>query len=168
MAKAVLISIRPEWVEKIANGEKTVEVRKTQPKLETPFKCYIYETKARTEADRTSEKGADAGKVYGRGMVVAEFICDEIKRISIPYPPTQADLDMPIYENSCLSYEQVRSYCKDSDAFFWHISSLKIYDSPEPLSEFARLRETKFGYELLQLDRAPQSWCYIPEKKEEN
>lgn len=79
MAKAVLISIRPEWVEKIANGEKTVEVRKTQPKLETPFKCYIYETKARTEADRTSEKGADAGKVYGRGMVVAEFICDEIK-----------------------------------------------------------------------------------------
>ena len=168
MAKAVLISIRPEWVEKIANGEKTVEVRKTQPKLETPFKCYIYETKARTEADSTSEKGADAGKVYGRGMVVAEFICDEIKRISIPYPPTQADLDMPIYENSCLSYEQVRSYCKDSDAFFWHISSLKIYDSPEPLSEFARLRETKFGYELLQLDRAPQSWCYIPEKKEEN
>ena len=168
MAKAVLISIRPEWVEKIANGEKTVEVRKTQPKLETPFKCYIYETKARTEADRTSEKGADAGKVYGRGMVVAEFICEEIKRISIPYPPTQADLDMPIYENSCLSYEQVRSYCKDSDAFFWHISSLKIYDSPEPLSEFARLRETKFGYELLQLDRAPQSWCYIPEKKEEN
>jgi predicted transcriptional regulator len=168
MAKAVLISIRPEWVEKIARGEKTVEVRKTRPKLDTPFKCYIYETKARTEADRTSEKGADAGKVYGRGMVVAEFICDEIKRISIPYPPTQADLDMPIYENSCLSYEQVRSYCKDSDAFFWHISSLKIYDSPEPLSEFARLRETKFGYELLQLDRAPQSWCYVPEKKEEN
>ena len=42
MAKAVLISIRPEWVEKIARGEKTVEVRKTRPKLDTPFKCYIY------------------------------------------------------------------------------------------------------------------------------
>lgn len=47
MSKAVLISIRPEWVEKIAKGEKTVEVRKTQPKLETPFKCYIYCTNTR-------------------------------------------------------------------------------------------------------------------------
>lgn len=41
MAKAVLISIRPEWVEKIANYEKTIEIRKTKPDLETPFKCYI-------------------------------------------------------------------------------------------------------------------------------
>lgn len=42
MAKAVLISIRPDWVEKILSGEKTLEVRKTRPKLETPFKVYIY------------------------------------------------------------------------------------------------------------------------------
>lgn len=46
MSKAVLISIRPGWCEKIANGEKTIEVRKTRPKLETPFKCYIYCTKS--------------------------------------------------------------------------------------------------------------------------
>jgi hypothetical protein len=38
---AVLISIRPKWCEKIASGEKTIEVRKTKPKLLTPFKCYI-------------------------------------------------------------------------------------------------------------------------------
>ena len=43
--KAVLISIQPKWVEKIANGEKTIEVRKTRPNLQTPFKCYIYCTK---------------------------------------------------------------------------------------------------------------------------
>lgn len=42
MSKAVMLSIRPKWVEKIANGEKTIEVRKTKPKLDTPFKCYIY------------------------------------------------------------------------------------------------------------------------------
>lgn len=42
MAKAVLISIRPEWVEKIANGRKTIEVRKTKPYLSTPFKCYMW------------------------------------------------------------------------------------------------------------------------------
>ena len=43
--KAILISIRPKWVEKIASGEKTIEVRKTRPKIEMPFKCYIYCTK---------------------------------------------------------------------------------------------------------------------------
>lgn len=45
MNTAVLISIRPKWCELIASGKKTVEVRKTRPKLETPFKCYIYCTK---------------------------------------------------------------------------------------------------------------------------
>lgn len=44
MSKAVMISIRPKWCEKICRGEKSIEVRKTRPKLETPFKCYIYET----------------------------------------------------------------------------------------------------------------------------
>ena len=37
MSKAVMLSIRPKWVEKIANGEKTIEVRKTKPKLDTPL-----------------------------------------------------------------------------------------------------------------------------------
>lgn len=43
--KSVLISICPKWCEKICRGEKTIEVRKTRPKLQTPFKCYIYRTK---------------------------------------------------------------------------------------------------------------------------
>lgn len=43
--KSVLISIQPKWCELIASGKKTIEVRKTKPKLETPFKVYIYCTK---------------------------------------------------------------------------------------------------------------------------
>lgn len=35
--KSVLISIQPKWVEKIAKHEKTIEVRKTRPKIETPL-----------------------------------------------------------------------------------------------------------------------------------
>ena len=42
MSKAVLLSIRPEWCEKIINGRKTIEVRKTRPKMNPPFKCYVY------------------------------------------------------------------------------------------------------------------------------
>ena len=45
--KAVLISVQPKWVEKIASGKKTIEVRKTAPKGEVPFKCYIYVTKGK-------------------------------------------------------------------------------------------------------------------------
>lgn len=40
--KSVLISIQPRWCELIASGKKTIEIRKTKPKLETPFKVYIY------------------------------------------------------------------------------------------------------------------------------
>ena len=46
MSKSVLISINPEWCDLIIRGQKTLEVRKTRPKLETPFTTYIYCTKA--------------------------------------------------------------------------------------------------------------------------
>ena len=45
--KSVLISIQPKWCKLIFSGEKTIEVRKTAPKLETPFKVYVYCTKKR-------------------------------------------------------------------------------------------------------------------------
>lgn len=46
--KAIMISIKSEWVEKILNGEKTIEIRKTMPKCDLPIKCYIYCTKQKT------------------------------------------------------------------------------------------------------------------------
>lgn len=68
MAKAVLISIRPGWVEKILSGKKTLEVRKNRPCLETPFKCYIY---------CTNNGGCLANRdACLNGKVVAEFVCD--------------------------------------------------------------------------------------------
>ena len=104
--KSVLISIKPQWCELIANGKKTVEVRKTKPKLETPFKCYIYCTKAKEHfsigggvyATRdtlyrlpTGEiKFGDGFELMGdwsgqydesnflNGKVIGEFVCDSI------------------------------------------------------------------------------------------
>ena len=104
MAKTVLISIRPEWVEKIANEIKTVEVRKTKPYLETPFKCYIYCTNKRpflvwgdvfrgdwvTEVTRLSGYGrAEADSIWDvfNGHVVGEFTCDNIATYSYDYCP---------------------------------------------------------------------------------
>lgn len=79
MAKAVLISIRPEWVEKILDGEKTFEVRKNRPKSELPFKCYIYETQGRTETPWICEKELCGGCPWDQSPDINgeyEFDCE--------------------------------------------------------------------------------------------
>ena len=68
MSKAVMISIRPQWCEKIASGEKTIEARKTKPKLETPFKCYIYCDKGRCYGWHISDL-----RIYDMPKELSEF-----------------------------------------------------------------------------------------------
>lgn len=71
--KSVLISIQPKWCELIASGKKTIEVRKTAPKLEVPFKCYIYQKKL------LKNNKAYSYKTWARnGKVIGEFVCDRI------------------------------------------------------------------------------------------
>lgn len=57
MNKAVLISIRPEWCDLIVRGKKTIEVRKTRPKLETPFKVYMEKTYKDLETEEKTNVG---------------------------------------------------------------------------------------------------------------
>ena len=158
--RTVLISIRPEWCNKILSGEKTVEIRKTKPKLETPFKCYIYMTKQSKPYTREkSEYRFD-------GRVIAEFICDNIKDITRPGWLVKEDVER-ILQGTCLSRQQLIEYAnwkeKDTVVYGWHISKLKIYDKPRYTSEFTLLRKTKFGYEPVTMEKAPQSWCYVKE-----
>ena len=95
--KAVLLSVQPKWCALIANGKKTVEVRKTIPKIETPFKCYIYQSKSK---DRLMYVMKDGDENYGviyhgkpvfiktysehsnpcEQKVIGEFVCDEIPK----------------------------------------------------------------------------------------
>ena len=92
--KSVLISIQPKWCELIASGKKTVEVRKTKPKIETPFKCYIYETQGKLKWCNKCHD-TDCERPYpncacheGWGKVIGEFVCDVIDDFycaSIPY-----------------------------------------------------------------------------------
>lgn len=46
MKKSIIISIQPQWVEKILNGKKTIEIRKSIPKCDLPIDVYIYCTKS--------------------------------------------------------------------------------------------------------------------------
>lgn len=122
---SVMISINPKWCELIASGRKTIEVRRTRPKIEQPFKCYIYQTKYR--------KGN--GRTYSDGKVIGEFICDKIT-IGIP---TYKDYDVgywDILEGSCLTCDELFDYGKWKTLYGWHISDLVIYDKPKKLNEF--------------------------------
>ena len=155
MSKSVLISIRPEWCQLIVDGKKTVEVRKSRPKLETPFKVYIYCTVGgikRMPKDYLTES-------FERGKVISEFVCDRIFDISV----TEEGYDFDVTKMTGLKYEEMEYYLDHKAGYGWHISDLLIYDSPKELSEFTGLRNTKFGMEPVSLVRPPQSWCYVEE-----
>lgn len=171
--KAVLMSIQPKWVEKIVNGEKTIEVRKSVPKIERPFKCYIYETQGATETPWVDEDGHYIFK--GRGRVIGEFVCDEIE------PLTEYDLLYEghyVEEKTRVSQQELLTYKGKNDFLYgWHISDLKIYDKPKELETFYNWKKCnackETGYESTAccydidckvpavITRPPQSWCYV-------
>lgn len=187
MSKAVMLSIRPKWCEKIISGEKTVEVRKNRPKLETPFKCYIYETQGWVEKD-----GIMAFRFGGR--VIGEFTCDRIDWIThigytgIPNLVETRICDAATMRTSpaggllnaaCLTPKMLNDYLAGGDGYGWHISDLVIYDEPKELIEFRAWKKckscSKSGYESTAciydencmipaaITKAPQSWCYVEE-----
>lgn len=187
MSKAVLISIRPKWCQLIAIEEKTVEIRKTRPKLETPFKVYIYATKAAKDEPFSYcvQKSYDSacGKAYrysGGGEVIGEFVCDRIEDIMI----SCSDLDMRgiPFPGTGLTDREIMDYLGNGKTgFFWHISNLKIYYNAKSMTEFMKPCKSDLYCEscgmysefseqcnnkALILYKAPQSWCYVKELEE--
>lgn len=160
MSKAVLLSIRPEWCGKIASGEKTIEVRKTRPKLQTPFRCYIYctgDTKTQFWIGRRYSYADDhSHNIFdrcGNGKIIGEFVCDEIKCGDAFDFVVKEDGDM-LLKGTCLTKDDLYKYLgwkhgaprADAKPFYrWHISNLIIYDTPKPVV------------------CPPQSWCYVEE-----
>jgi predicted transcriptional regulator len=149
--KAVLISIQPKWCELIASGRKTVEVRKTKPKLETPFKVYIYCTKDNTFAEKTLRGFDENGKALyyksNKGKVIGEFVCDSFYGI-MNFLPYESDDNhhtvLPcVLEQTCLTEDEIDEYLGQKDGYGWHISNLVIYDQPKELTKF--IVPSKFG-----------------------
>lgn len=176
MSKAVMLSIRPKWCEKIVNGDKTIEVRKTRPKLEMPFKCYIYCTLQGCNEFFRVDLGGDVAKwnrgkwADRKGKVIGEFICDRIYELA---PINHAPDD--VGKQACLTREEIVNYLNGT-GYGWHISDLRIYDTPKELSEFKTLcrvdadccacpycNYTKMECDGRVIGRPPQSWCYVEE-----
>lgn len=171
LEKCVMLSIRPKWCELIVDGKKTVEVRKTYPKIETPFRCFIYCTKPTyPHEDFFIVKNGENDlfkAFYGGGKVIGEFTCDVIAFV-VSHPPIFAGHDLvhtKARELACITHDEAIEYSGGKDVYGWHISDLKIYDEPKPLDAF-----TKCGFDgIVPLKRPPQSWCYVmAERKEES
>lgn len=169
MSDSVLISVNPEWCELIASGIKTVEVRKTRPKLETPFKVYIYCTLPRKSGDIFLVAGKT---IQGNGKVIGEFVCDAIFPMSITYSDTESRIALKEFPFTCMTDKQIIDYLGNGkEGYAWHISDLKIYDKPRELSEFKQCHKCEYYadcYEheyscdgVYNLTRPPQSWCYV-------
>lgn len=134
---AVLLSIAPKWCELIAIGKKTVEVRKTSPKLHPPFKCYIYETKGKTDVPVFVDE--EGHEIYeGRRKVIGEFVCDRIDEFCVFDNGAVQFWNWFNLESSCLTYDEIAKYVGvGKKGYAWHISELKIYDKPIGVGAFS-------------------------------
>lgn len=139
--KAILMSIRPEWCDLIIRGQKTLEVRKTRPKLETPFRVYIY----CTGHDGWVMKLPKAGVQKMDSRVIGEFTCDKIDKLV--HVGTMMDINIltsdgwykpadALLQAACMTEETVKKYLQGRNGYGWHISNLKIYDKPRLLADF--------------------------------
>ena len=165
---AVLISIRPEWCEMIISGEKTVEVRKTRPKIEPPFKCYIYCTHPNYPHEDffvLNPGTIDATAFYGGGHIIGEFICDDIKNIvQVGFPDrvysevSKNGYPLPVdYPAMCLTERQLNDYGAGKQLYGWNIHVCMIYKQPIAYIEFCHIGGKKL------IKHPPQNWCYVEE-----
>jgi predicted transcriptional regulator len=163
--KAVMLSIQPKWIELIASGKKTVEVRKTKPKIDVPFKCYIYETQGRTETPFVDEEGHEIFK--GRGQVIGEFVCDKVDGFTY-FENCVTPKMVNVGIEGCLTLDELAKYFKgNSDGYAWHITDLVIYDKPKDLNDFGRWIYNGDWHIFDRKRKPPQSWCYVEELKGE-
>lgn len=141
--KAILMSIKPKWVAKILNGEKTIEIRKSIPKCNLPIDVYIYCTKDKKYANLVNRGG------FLTGMVVAKFTLNKTQEIRFDNKEIQKQASLT--EEELFDYLFIdEPYHEDMHkGYAWFIDNLEIFDKPRTLQPF------------FDLDRPPQSWCYI-------
>lgn len=109
----------------------------------------------------------------GSGKIIGEFICNQIYELApLNYAPDDVE------KQARLTREEIVNYLNGT-GYGWHISDLKIYDTPKELAEFHTQKKckscSKSGYEStacsydencmvpVAITKAPQSWCYVEE-----
>ena len=174
---SVLASIHSKWCKKIFDGEKLVEIRKSRPKLEPPFKMYIYCTKpsktcqtisgsmvintdelfrlpdGALKHDWSGELMVHPSDAWGpdnylNGKVIGECVCDKIDAFQVFEDGRVQNWLWLDLDRACISYETLAEYVgAGKTGYAWHLSRPALYDKPLPITDF--------------LPKPPQSWCYV-------
>lgn len=135
--KAILMSIKPEWVAKILNGEKTIEIRKRFPKdykgwvyiyctYGTPKQSVMYWNKEngkyvgnhcclehclKIDGIKTTNKNwsalCDSNEWEMNGKVVARFWCDNVEECPFDYSMFPYE---ELCDGACLTQEEIEDY----------------------------------------------------------
>lgn len=192
--KAILISVKPQFVADILNGRKTLEIRKTMPQCALPMDVYIYCTQ--TEGLARIQDGSRNGSFVvekniteqnfkymesgydGKGKVVAKFTLNDVRQIYIANYNTYYEykpVDMTsahLVEKSCLSQKELDKYLHKKKGYAWCIENLTIFEKPIELYEFRVAKPFEYtngkkGIMYYPLTHAPQSWCYCLESEYE-
>lgn len=170
--RSILISIKPQWVAKILNGEKTIEVRKTAPKCELPIEVYIYCTKTIKPISNYDWGEFAFDDLPKLGKIVAKFTLRAVHKFDWQLVAN------PFFKvrGSCLTYSQLKDYATDTkgkihDLYGWQISDLKIFDEPKELDEFdypcpsgIRNVSQRSLNGLPSKKHPPRSWFYVEGK----
>ena len=149
------MSIRPQYVAKILNKEKTIEIRKKFPKDYVGW-VYIYCTAEDKNGylirNRSTKKCEFTYNGFVKSVcwsanrkVVARFWCDKVEDIeciasdngfAIERYITKELSVVDIMEKSCLYFEDLKDYLYYSNGYAIHITKLEIFDKPKELWQF--------------------------------
>ena len=166
--REICLSLRPYWMAEIANGIKSLEIRKTKPQ-ELPCVAWLYCSKAKPylvrnagmygerffcynyKSDFLDDVGRESnGKIIGKCVIrkAYDLVTDPRGYVAIKEnEQTLVDQECWIHKTS-LTNQDLLAYLVHGYGYAWEISDLEIFDEPMSLSD-------------LGLKRAPQSWCYV-------
>lgn len=149
MNKVIILSVQPQWLEKILTEKKTIEIRKSMPKdCDYPIDVYLYCTKVEPylriypfNIDKNIYQLTDDNFNCLNGKIVAKFTLNKVDKIinngwCFDIYNENGAYTNQIAKRSCLDFIDMKKYLNDKDGYAWHIDNLQIFDKPMELSEF--------------------------------
>jgi predicted transcriptional regulator len=130
--KAVIMSLKPRWWEKMLSGEKTLEIRKTAPaggagdENPWPLLVLVY--------------------VSGTGEVRGQFTC---------HGWIKTNLFNCLAGRSCVPIEDLEKYAAGKSLCGWTVKDPQKYDTPRPLAEFG-LERPPMSWQYIEIPDAAE------------
>lgn len=187
--RKVLVSLKPYYYYLVGEGIKKIEVRKNMPRASDWNKEVLFYMSKDVKSFAKIPKEFQEKYRKHFGEVGMQFVCDKIEEFhEYELSPSKKFYEFEkarislFLKESCLSYNEVCDYRKNlpyyKPLYGWHISDLVIYDKPKPIMQFYKPCPIKLGFKncpgcelystytgccMNNIDRPPQSWCYVDE-----